>query len=129
MHSPFSARPLADEPQAVSQPASKIDLTDQERQLVSLISRVSFGRIESILIRDGQPCLKEALVVRDLKLGADDNNERAISEDFRLKDRVIELIGEMRRSKDAIIRKVEVRHGLPVHLQIEEAWDAPGGGQ
>ena len=113
----------------MSRPAVKTtaDLTDREQLLVMLMSELNFGRIERIPIRDGQPCLDKAVAVRNVKLGAEEGSHQAGPSDFRLKDCVVELVGQLRRVQSGTIRKIEVRHGLPAHLQLEQSAHGLGG--
>ena len=101
------------------------DLTPRERDL-----ELRFGKLEEIPIRDGEALVERAIVVHDLKLGAqsEDEDPEAPRDHFTLKRPVAELIETLRGLRSGLVRKIEVRSGLPVHAQIQEPV-APAGGQ
>jgi hypothetical protein len=109
----------------------KSDLRPAAQRLVELIQFVHFGRIEGFVVRDGEPCFDPApRVIRTLKLGSAGRNFPGLqtgSEDFALKKEVIELLDQLRQIGDGVIAKIEIAHGLPVLLELEE--DDGGGGQ
>lgn len=99
------------------------DLTPRERDLVRRMSELRFGKLEHVLIRDGEPRLERTIVVRDLKIGSrlEDEDFDAPRDHFTLKRPVVELIETLRGLRSGLIRKIEVRSGLPVFLQVQEA--------
>ena len=107
-------------------PESTPNLSEAERKLLRLMSDVGFGRIKQLRVINGQPNFSNIRIIRDIKLGAQDDVQRP-SGDFALKRELRAFFTVLRRLDAAIIRKVEIRHGLPAHLQVEEAMDAGGG--
>jgi hypothetical protein len=110
-------------------PISSLELANAERKLVELMRRVGFGRLEHAEVRDGQLRFGRPFrVVRDVKLGASDKTLEPSHDPFSLKKEVREFVSLVRGLDSAVIRKVEIRHGLPVHIQIEEGGEDFGGG-
>jgi hypothetical protein len=102
----------------------KSDLGPAARRLVELIQSVYFGRVERLVLRDGQPIFDPApRVVRTLKLGGSGRNvprPQAGSEDFPLKKEVVELLDQLELIGDGIVSKIEILHGLPMLLELEQ---------
>ena len=105
------------------------DLTPRERDLVGRMSELRFGKLEEIPIRDGEALVERAIVIRDMKLGGrlEDEDFEAPRDHFTLKRPVVELIETLRGLRSGLIRKIEVRSGLPVFLQVQEAADGARG--
>ena len=83
---------------------------------------LNFGRIENLRIRNGAPDFGQApRVIRDVKFGGDAGPRPELqSEDFLLKEPVRLLFEQIGELEDATIHSLEVKHGLPFRMQIEE---------
>lgn len=96
-------------------------LTLAKRQLVQLMSRVDYGRIEGFAIREGEPVLEPPprlvfeLSIRD----AERTSPRRTSGDFVLKDQVSQLFGLFTRMRNARVERLEVKAGLPQRVHLE----------
>ena len=92
------------------------------RRLIRLLQEVNFGWHENLSVRGGQPVFDPApTVVRQVKFGGD-NLPRSESRlaDFNLKQPVGELFAHLDRIGDGVILRLEVRHGLPFAMTLEE---------
>ena len=110
----------------------KSDLSREGQTLVEQMQRINFGRIEHLPVRDGQPVwADQSRVIRKVKLGGE-NAPRAESgyDDFELKRQVVDLFDQLERIGDGLIRSLEIKHGLPFAMDIEESsgGDLAGGG-
>ena len=88
-----------------------------------MMQQLNFGRIEDLEIRAGEPLFNPApRVVQDIKIGAE-NGPRPESgiPDFLLKNQVIELFEHIDRMGDATVACIDVKHGLPFKLVVEQA--------
>ena len=86
------------------------------------MQRIGFGTIEQLVIRQGEPVLDPPpKVVRDVKFGAE-NGPRPESDlnDFVLKAQVRDLFAQFDVMGNGTIRCLEVKHGLPFRMQVEE---------
>jgi hypothetical protein len=86
------------------------------------MQRLRFGTIEGLVIRDGEPVFDpRPRVVRDVKFGAK-NGPRPESrlDDFVLKDEVREFFAQLDALGNVTIRRLEVKHGLPFRMEVEE---------
>ncbi|MBI4903688.1 MAG: hypothetical protein HY820_08635 [Acidobacteria bacterium] len=98
--------------------------------MIELLGMLQFGTIGGLQIRGGEPMLTPApRVVQKLKLGADSTNHPGANlDDFWLKRPVIELLNAIADIGDGEILSLEIRHGLPVVLQLERGqFDDRGG--
>jgi hypothetical protein len=91
-------------------------------RLIEWMQRIGFGTIEQLVIRQGEPVLEPPpKVVRDVKFGAE-NGPRPESDlnDFVLKAQVRDLFAQLDVMGNGTIRCLEVKHGLPFRMQVEE---------
>jgi len=108
----------------------KSDLSREGQTLVEQMQRINFGRIEHLPIRGGQPVwADQSRVIRKVKLGGE-NVPRAESgySDFELKWQVVDLFDQLERIGDGLIRSLEIKHGLPFAMAIEEFPDGDFAG-
>jgi len=104
----------------------KSDLSREGQTLVEQMQRINFGRIEHLLVRGGQPVWADrSRVIRKVKLGGE-NSPRTESGygEFELKRQVVDLFDQLERIGDGLIHSLEIKHGLPFAMDIEEF---PGG--
>lgn len=96
-------------------------LGQNPRRLIALIQRIGFGRIESLRVAGGQPVFDPPpRVIREVKLGTEPANQKqADPSDFTVKRAVVDLLAELASVGTATVA-IEVRHGLPARLIVEE---------
>ena len=113
----------------MNRPLRKSSLSEAQSCLVALLQIVNFGRIEGLQIRAGQPIFDPPpLVVRKLRTGADNQRRpEADLEDFYLKEPVIEMLDALADLRDGEVRSIDVRHGLPISIEIEYTTNPSGG--
>jgi len=103
-------------------PPRKSTLLPAQAELVDLMQQLDFGTIEGLVVRDGLPVMKpRPRIVRDVKFGAGNGrrNEAGLT-DFALKSSVRELMTTLTSLGNATVRRLEVKHGLPFRMQVEE---------
>jgi hypothetical protein len=99
--------------------ARKQDLTRSQRDLLSLMQEIRYGRIERLLVRDGEPVLTGIRWRRTVKLGGDNAPHHcADAEDFALRREVIDFFRALRELDDDELTDVEVRNGLPFTFAV-----------
>jgi hypothetical protein len=105
-----------------SQPLRKQDLSLPRRGLLELCQRLNFGRIERFQIRKGEPhATPVTRVLRELKFpGENAPRSEADRADFALKAQVVELFAAFESLGNGDIDYLEVKHGLPFRVVIEE---------
>jgi hypothetical protein len=103
-------------------PTQKSALTPAEAQLVEIMQRLDFGTIEGLIVHGGQPVLEpRPRVIRDLKFGTRTGaRPEAGLVDFALKSSVTDLITALHSLGNVRVSRLEVRHGLPFRMQVEE---------
>jgi len=108
----------------------KSDLSREGQTLVEQMQRINFGRIEHLPVRGGQPVwADQSRVIRKVKLGGE-NTPRTESGygDFELKRQVVDLFDQLERIGDGLIRSLEIKHGLPFVMDVEEFPDGDFAG-
>ena len=87
------------------------------------MQQLNFGRIENLVIKGGQPVLSPPpRVVREVKFGGENGpRPEASIKDFTLKAQVVELFRHMDEIRDGVIGVLEIQHGLPFRMVMEDA--------
>ena len=82
---------------------------------------INFGRIENLLVQAGEPLFNPPpRVIRKLKIGGENGPRPEIgSEDFWLKDQVVELLEAIASLGEGAVPSIEVKHGLPFSVELE----------
>lgn len=102
---------------------NKTSLTAPQKRLLETLQRTNFGRIEHLVVRDGQPVFEPApRIVKDVKLGSPDNEARPELEapDFLLKREHLDLFETLTNFGTGTIEAIEIRHGLPFRILFEQ---------
>jgi hypothetical protein len=73
----------------------KTSLNRHQQKLIELMQQINFGRISNIPVVGGNP-------------------------EFTLKQEVLSLFEHLTRMGDGTIRHLEIKHGLPFLIRIEE---------
>src|SRR5262249_52741967 len=98
---------------------TKCMLSPRRQRLVEWMQETGFGRIEGLVASGGDPVLDPPpKVIRETKFGAAENGARPerASQDFELKDEVLDLMRYFDGLGDGTIEALEIRHGLPFRL-------------
>ena len=105
------------------------DLRSSERTFVAAIQRLGFGRFEFLRIKNSELVLDPwPTMVRGVKFGSEEQTtSHTPPEEFRLKRQVIELFEYVREVDTGEIRTLEIRHGLPFSMEVENQPRAGGG--
>jgi len=108
----------------------KSDLTPCQRQLVERIQHLRYGRIENLVVRDGEPVIERGTtkVIRSVSFGEQNDPHPSIEQDgMTLKTKVVHLLEHLKAIGNGVIDVIHVGGGLPAKMEIEdEADDAPG---
>ena len=103
----------------LADPQHTTDLTPAERQLLRTAQQIWFGRIEQITLQDGQPVrLELARTIHSVKLDTSTTIPE-ISEEFSLRNEARRLIATVRATRSGHITRLEIRHGIPILVEIE----------
>lgn len=91
-------------------------------RLLRLMQRINFGRIEGLVVRDGQPIFDPPPhIVREIKFGGENGPRREVGKsDFALKAQVRELLAQLEALGEGVVPCLEVKHGLPFRMIVEE---------
>jgi hypothetical protein len=100
---------------------STCDLSPSERRFLDAMTEVGFGRIEALRIEQGELVLDPwPTTIRSVKFGsADVPLNSPISEHFELKKQVAEFFEYVRATCAGEIRCLELRHGMPLLMDVE----------
>ena len=94
----------------------KSDLTPRQRQLVERMQRIRYGRIEDLIVRDGDPVIERGTtkVIRSVRFeGQNDPHPGLDRDDTVLKVKVVNLLRSLEQIGDGMIRVLHVVDGLP----------------
>jgi hypothetical protein len=102
-------------------PASNRDLLPSERRFIVALNQLGFGRLEFVRIQRGELVLDPApTAVQVLKFGSAEWQPPRRAADFELKEPLAKFFEYIRGVDDGAIRCLEVRHGLPFSMEIEQ---------
>lgn len=101
---------------------AKQDLSACRKDLLELMQRVNFGRIEGLNVDKGDPVLDpRPSIVREHRFSGENGPRPELgSPDFQLKQQVIELFALLDQIGDGVIETLEVKHGLPFRVFLRE---------
>ena len=99
----------------------KSELSEGFTKLLELMQRINFGRIEGLLMQDGQPIFDPPPAwVQSIKFSADNTSRPEIPmPDFDLRHEVLELFALLARP-GVSVRFVDIKHGLPFRAEVGE---------
>jgi len=101
---------------------NKASLPPARRRLLEVLQQINFGRLESLVVRDGQPIL-DPMPRKVLEIKFDSENgpraELGIA-DFLLKKQVVELFAFFDELQNGVIDVLEIKHGLPFRMIVTE---------
>ena len=102
--------------------ATAASLPPARRRLVTLMQEVNFGSIYGLHVRNREPVLDPPpRVVREVKFCAENGPRPEVTkQDFALKAQVLEFFAEMDTIGDDVIERIEIKHGLPFRMTVEE---------
>lgn len=104
-----------------NRPTSTNDLLPSEQRFVATLRQVAFGRLEFVRIQGGELVLDpRPTAVQVLKFGSAETQPAERSADFELKKPMAEFFEYIRGVDAGEIRRLEVRHGLPFSIEIEQ---------
>jgi hypothetical protein len=107
-------------------PKSTRDLLDSEREFISAMQQLGFGRVELLEIRGGELLLDPwPEMIRSVKLGTEERAVKTASADFELKRPVVEFFEYIRSVDAGRIRRLEIQHGLPLRMEVEHRSGGP----
>jgi len=91
-------------------------------RLVRLMQELNFGQVRDLVVRDGEPVFDPPpRVVREVKFGGENGpRPEAAKADFALKVQVRELFAQLEALGDGLVECIEVKHGLPFRMTVEE---------
>jgi hypothetical protein len=100
----------------------KASLSLQTKRLIETMQAIGFGRIEGLVIRDREPDFDSIRrIVREVKFGGENGPRPDLEhKNFTLKGCVIELISEFDHLEDGTEVNLEVKHGLPFKMEVED---------
>ena len=104
------------------QSINKTSLNAPQQQLIELMQRIYFGRIVHLRVIDGHPAFTaDTRIERDIKFtGESSTRPPNTTGDFTLKQEVWALLAHLAALGDGLIRQLEIKHGLPFLMRIEE---------
>ena len=98
-------------------------LPPDRRDLLHEMQRMNFGRFEGLVLRSGQPVFDPPpTMIREHKFAAENGPRPELaSNDFLLKQQVVELFAFFDERQNGVIDVLEIKHGLPFRMIVTEA--------
>jgi hypothetical protein len=86
------------------------------------MQELNFGQVRGLVVHDGEPVFDPPpRVVREVKFGGDNGPRPETAKgDFTLKAQVRELLAQLEALGDGLVECIEVKHGLPFKMTVEE---------
>lgn len=99
-----------------------MQLDDGDRQLLSLMQSVDYGRLEKLSVRGGHAVVTaDTRKIRSRKIGAANHpHGLGAGGDFLLNAKQEEFLAAVRETADGIINQIQIQAGLPVSFETEE---------
>jgi hypothetical protein len=110
---------------------TKSTLPRSSQRLIELMSAISFGRIEGLAVRNGQPVLDPPpRIIRERLLGSAGKSSCSPppADDFLIRSQVSELFSTLAQIGNGVVQALEIRHGLPFRLTTVEHGSGLEGG-
>ena len=100
----------------------KQNLSLARQQLIELMQRINYGRIEGLPVRRGEPVMDPPpRIVREIKFSGENGpRPESTKADFALKAQVRDLFAQLEALGDGVIPCVEIQRGLPFRMTVEE---------
>ena len=88
-----------------------------------LCQTINFGNIEDLKVEHAEPVFDPPpLVLRDVKLDSDEGRPEFALEDFVVGEEIVRLMRRLNEMEGGLLRRVEVRAGIPRRIMIESRW-------
>mgnify|MGYP000968202620 CR=1 FL=1 len=103
-------------------PRTLRSLSTPRQRLVRLLQSINYGRLEQLLVRDGEPVFEPPPCIRrEVVFGkANSPNPAKRMEDFVLKEHLVELFELFDQQRSVTIDSLVVQDGLPVRMSVLE---------
>jgi hypothetical protein len=103
----------------------KQHLSPSRQRLVELMQETNFGRIEGLVVRNGEPVLDPApRITRDILFGKNKDNgvhTARAKADFVLKDEHTQLFRFFEVKRSLTIETLIIQHGLPARMTLRQS--------
>ena len=98
-------------------------LNPSQYRTVQIIEKLVFGRIEQLLIQNGEPLYERATrIVQEIKLGSEpERRPDRSSADLTLKKEFESLFNHLTQIRDGIV-DIEIRHSIPFKLVLNRSY-------
>lgn len=100
----------------------KASLSPARRRLLELLQQVNFGRMETLVVANGEPVFNPPpRIVREIKFGGENGPRQELGiADFHLKSQVVDLLAFLDELQNGTIDVLDVKHGLPFRAVVAE---------
>ncbi len=105
-----------------SDETKKVPLSRSWKRLLRIMQSIYFGRIDGLAVRQGEPVFEPApRIVREVRFGRGcDFKEELSTRDLVLKAQVKDLFACLSQLSSGQVERLEIKHGLPFSMKIEE---------
>ena len=101
---------------------TKTALTPARKYLTELMQEINFGCLKNLVLKDCEPVFDPpSKVVREIKFGGENGpRPELVSNNFTMKSQVVDLFRQFDRLGNGIVKTLEIKHGLPFLMTVEE---------
>lgn len=97
-------------------------LTQEDRNILSLMKTIDYGRLEHLVIQDGHITkTKDSRMVRSIRFDAK-NTTRETDKNFLLSEKHMKFLDDVRKIGNAVINTIQIQAGLPVSMEIAKGF-------
>jgi hypothetical protein len=101
---------------------TKRNLSPEQRELLLLLQRIRYGRIECLEVRDGQPYLKGVRWTQKVKVLGDQAPHPAIQlDDFTFHQELSAFFQQFKRLGHGQVINLEIRNGIPFCYELNDS--------
>ena len=98
------------------------NLTQEDRNILSLMKTIDYGRLEHLVIQDGHIAkTKDSRMVRSIRFDAK-NTTRETDKNFLLSEKHMKFLDDVRKIGNAVINTIQIQAGLPVSMEIAKGF-------
>lgn len=102
---------------------TKQELSEPLQKLIEMMQAINFGHITGLAVTAGQPDFSQPYrTIRSVKMTGGENGPRSesLSPDFELRKEHLALMDLIAGLPDGTCLTIDVRHGLPFMIEIEQ---------
>lgn len=101
----------------------RTSLSQRERRLLQLMQEIHYGRIEGLVISDGEPVIESSTIVfRDVKFGPNSSKKPVlVDHNYLDKPQIASMLQQFHALGDSVVEFLDIHDGLPFRMRVMES--------